>query len=230
MSEDMDLLADEYVLGLLDELAERRVEKRAGAEPDLAAALGRARDRFAALDLTAPLQPGAEALWPKIAARLVPPEAAVEVPAPAPVVARPSRRRFLPVGAGLAAGLLIGAVLGVQAFRADPVVIAVLLADDGTPQAVVEDFGNDNARVRFVADVAVPDGQVMEVWTLPSLEMGPVSLGLLEAARADTLRGPDLPAPLAGQLYEITIEQAGGSPTGRPTGPILAKGFAAPQI
>lgn len=30
----------------------------------------------------------------------------------------------------------------------------------------------------------------------------------------------------AGQLYEITLEPSGGSPTGRPTGPIQVKGFA----
>jgi anti-sigma-K factor RskA len=66
----------------------------------------------------------------------------------------------------------------------------------------------------------------MQVWTLPSREMGPMSLGLLEDAHSATLRGPALPRPQDAQLYEITLEQAGGSPTGRPTGPILAKGFA----
>ncbi|WP_407815360.1 anti-sigma factor domain-containing protein, partial [Staphylococcus aureus] len=40
------------------------------------------------------------------------------------------------------------------------------------------------------------------------------------------LDGPALPTPRDNQLYEITLEQAGGSPTGRPTGPILAKGLA----
>jgi anti-sigma-K factor RskA len=34
--------------------------------------------------------------------------------------------------------------------------------------------------------------------------------------------------PKQDQLYELTLEQAGGSSTGRPTGPILAKGFALP--
>ena len=51
-------------------------------------------------------------------------------------------------------------------------------------------------------------------------------LGLLEAARSVVLEGPDLPQPREDQLYEITVENEGGSPTGRPTGPILVKGFA----
>ena len=38
--------------------------------------------------------------------------------------------------------------------------------------------------------------------------------------------GARLPEPKAGQLYEITLEPAPGSPTGRPTGPILVTGFA----
>jgi anti-sigma-K factor RskA len=66
----------------------------------------------------------------------------------------------------------------------------------------------------------------MQVWTLQSLDMGPMSLGLLDGAHSATLRSPALPKPQDTQLYEITLEQAGGSPTGRPTGPILAKGFA----
>ena len=56
--------------------------------------------------------------------------------------------------------------------------------------------------------------------------MGPTSLGLLTPGETVTLDFAKLPMPLEQQLYEITLEQQGGSPTGRPTGPILAKGFA----
>jgi anti-sigma-K factor RskA len=37
-------------------------------------------------------------------------------------------------------------------------------------------------------------------------------------------RGENAPPPGPDQLFEITLEPAGGSPTGRPTGPILFKG------
>jgi anti-sigma-K factor RskA len=36
-----------------------------------------------------------------------------------------------------------------------------------------------------------------------------------------------LPDTVADQLFEITLEPEGGSPIGRPTGPILFKGNAA---
>ena len=108
----------------------------------------------------------------------------------------------------------------------DPLVIAVLLDENGQVKAVVEDFGNEKATVRMLADFAVPRDKTIQLWTLPSKEVGPVSLGLIEGVRSAKLEGPALPAPRSDQLYEITLEQAGGSPTGRPTGPILAKGFA----
>jgi anti-sigma-K factor RskA len=78
----------------------------------------------------------------------------------------------------------------------------------------------------MLADFAVPGDKTIQVWTLPSKDVGPVSLGLIDGVRSARLDGPALPTPRSDQLYEITLEQAGGSPTGRPTGPILAKGFA----
>jgi hypothetical protein len=44
------------------------------------------------------------------------------------------------------------------------------------------------------------------------------------ARRMVSLRLEGLPAPGPNQLFEITLEPATGSPTGRPTGPILMKG------
>lgn len=79
-------------------------------------------------------------------------------------------------------------------------------------------------------DFEVPEGRVLQVWTLPDAETGPVSLGTLEGAADVRLAGPNLPLPADGQLYEITLEPAPGSPTGRPTGPILVKGFAKPPV
>lgn len=55
---------------------------------------------------------------------------------------------------------------------------------------------------------------------------GPVSVGLIDRARRASFTVPSYPAR-SQQLYEITLEPAGGSPTGRPTGPVLMKGLAA---
>ena len=65
---------------------------------------------------------------------------------------------------------------------------------------------------------------------MPSRERGPVSVGLMDQARTLQLSLKDLPPPGPDQLFEITLEPAGGSPTGRPTGPVLMKGTASSAL
>jgi anti-sigma-K factor RskA len=229
--DDLDLV-DEYVLGLIDGADREAFELRLEDEPDLRAAVARSRDRFVELDLTAPALPLDEALWTPVA-RIQRVIGLGDKPAspPANLPGPPSGRLRRYFGTALAAGigLAIGAAVSLTTLQPDPIVLTVLVDAAGTPLAVVEDFGSAEARVRFVADVAVPEGRQMQVWTLPSPETGPVSLGLLQGPAGQVLRGPDLTRPAEGQLYEITLEQLGGSPTGRPTGPVVAKGFAAAQ-
>jgi len=231
---DLDLLADEYVLGLLDPADHARVETLIESDPALRAAIAASRERFLALDMSAApaeLSPG---LWTRIESGIAQPGAPISDDEGLPVSDGPtspandniSRWRFTALTA-MAASLLLAISLGWNMLNApEPKVIAVLLDATGTPLALVEDYGNAQARVTPLVDFPVPEGRTMQVWTLPSKEMGPVSLGLLASSQMAVLDGPVLPAPHEDQLYEITIEQAGGSPTGRPTGPILVKGFA----
>jgi anti-sigma-K factor RskA len=216
---DLDTRAEEFVLGLLDVRTEAELTEALTSDPAWAKAVGRTRDRLLPLDDTAPDLAGASHLWDGVAARLGETEQAANRPWP----------RWLPLGVAVAASLAIGTFIGASWLPADPIVLAVLVDDAGNPTAVVEDFGKADARIRFVRDVQVPQGRQMQVWTLPSAEMGPVSLGLLVGARRTELAAPNLPEPGQGQLYEITFEPIGGSPTGRPTGEILAKGLATLQ-
>lgn len=217
---DIDSRADEFVLGLLDPPTEAELTQALLDDPVWARAVGRARDRLLPLDDTAPDLPGSGRLWDGVAARLD----------DRPLAANVRRlRRWPPLAAATAAGLAIGTFIGASFLPPDPVVVAVLVDASGAPTAVVEDFGKADARIRFVRDVQVPQGLQMQVWTLPSADRGPVSLGLLTGATGGDLQAPRLPEPAQDQLYEITLEPAGGSPTGRPTGAILAKGLAARQ-
>ena len=223
-------LVDAYVLGLLDDGDRIAFEAQMESDPALQAAVGECRDRFLALDLTAEPQEPADGLWAQIAGRLdtVPTATGKEPQAKATAAndnaASGWRRLAL---AALAASLLLAIGLGWSLIhRPEPIVIAVLVNEANEPQVVIEDYGNASARVIPLAAFDVPDGQTMQVWTKPSEEIGPVSLGLLARSETIVLEGPDLPGPRPDQLYEITLEQAGGSPTGLPTGPILVKGFA----
>ncbi|HCD83253.1 MAG TPA: anti-sigma factor [Agrobacterium sp.] len=224
---DIPAIADDYVLGLLEASDAESIEAAMERDGELRAAIAKSRERFLPLDTG--VEPAAVngELWNNIESRLPPQEKST---ANRPIrTANDNKRngwRSIAISA-IAATVVLAAGLTFSLTRtAEPLVIAVLLNEAGEVQAVVEDFGNEKATVRMLADFAVPQDKTIQLWTLPSREVGPVSLGLIDGVRSARLEGPALPTPRSDQLYEITLEQAGGSPTGRPTGPILAKGFA----
>lgn len=238
MTRDYRDLAEEYAVGLLSDDEAAAVEAAMRDDADLARAVAQAIERFVEIDLSEPPAALAGDGWARIAASLDAPETAQEStvtpfrrpqPAPAPV-----QRFWKPAAqAGIAASLLLAVGLSWSLTRPEPQpeLIAVLVDANGEPQAIVDAFLDDSVTVRPLERFAVPEGQTLQVWTLPDLpDAKPVSLGLLEEVSVRGLRGPDLPPPKPGQLYEITIEQAGGSPTGLPTGPIVGKGFAKTPI
>lgn len=240
MRDDLDGYADDHALGLLSPVEAELFEALMAADPRLAAHVGRLRDQLLPLDLGAAPVPLPDGFTARLKARITG-TAQEAAPATVPLSADPTTppvaanlprapRRWL---AGLAAALVLGIALGfggaLQRPGPEPQVVAVLLDDQGRARAVIEDFGDETAQIRFVSDVEVPPGFAIQAWTLPSVEMGPRSLGVLDGPRAARLAGPDLPRPADAQLYEITLEPEGGSPTGRPTGPIIAKGLAAAQ-
>ncbi|MGC3939887.1 anti-sigma factor [Roseobacter sp. EG26] len=74
------------------------------------------------------------------------------------------------------------------------------------------------------ADV-IPEGRVLELWLIAQGSDLPVSLGLLEAEGLTRIRVPDDIAPgVRTGTVAISEEPPGGSPTGMPTGQILATG------
>jgi anti-sigma-K factor RskA len=230
--DDIHAIADEYVLGLLENAEAAEVEAEMEHDADLRNAVAASRERFLPLDTSIEPAPVDEDLWQRIQGALPEQSRLPARPSPPPAPPPPANDNRLKVwrataiAAMAATILLVGGLTASLMRTVEPVVIAVLLDETGQVQAVVEDFGNENATIQLLADISVPADRTMQVWTLPSKDMGPVSLGLIEGTRSTRLDGPALPRPKDNQLYEITLEQRGGSPTGRPTGPILAKGFA----
>lgn len=223
--EEKRALAGEYVLGLLDDAARHDFDRRAEADPELAAMAQALADRMAALDATAPSLPHDPALWSRIEARLdMAPETSV-----VPFRARPPLSRWLlPFAASVLVALGIGYFTGTATRPLlEPTVIAVMLNQgEGTPSVIVEAYADDSVRLIPLERFSAPKGQILQVWTLPDPATGPISLGTIGATIETRLKGPNLPVPAVGQLYEITLEPAPGSPTGRPTGPVLVKGYA----
>ena len=230
---NIDERADAYVLGLMDDTDRAAFETAMEGDAALQRAVGLARDRFVELDLAGEPSSLSPDLWARIEGQLQSPEErsgrAAEPPVPPAndnAISALGRWRRMALLATAASVLLIAGLAYTLTNRPDPQVIAILMNDAGQPVVMIEDFGNDAARVTPLVDVDVPADRSLQVWTLPSKDLGPVSLGVLDSWRTVMVEGPGLPGPQETQLYEITIEPLGGSPTGRPTGPILGKGFA----
>ena len=229
---DDNTLAGEYVLGLLEGGVKLDAERRLASDPAFAREVEGWRTRFAALDDSAePLAVG-DALWRKI-------EAGMEVAAPETAAAPVARTRFwdslaalrvVALGASFAALVLaVGLGFALRAATQQPTLVAVLL-DGDRAGAVVHAFADGRVVLVPIASINVPAGRALQVWTLPSRERGPVSVGLMDHARTLQLSLKDLPPPRPDQLFEITLEPAAGSPTGRPTGPVLFKGNTATAL
>ncbi|WOD11729.1 anti-sigma factor [Pseudomonas sp. NyZ704] len=72
----------------------------------------------------------------------------------------------------------------------------------------------------------IPEDRSVQFWTLVDPADGPRSLGLIEPGEQVTLNAEQIGAVQAGQLFELTLEPAGGSPLDRPTGEVLYIGRA----
>ena len=76
----------------------------------------------------------------------------------------------------------------------------------------------------------LPPDKALHLWTKAEGWQAPVSLGLVKPGEPVRIRLDDLPPLQPNQLFELTLEQPTGSPTGLPTGPIQFIGRAAKVI
>lgn len=228
---DRELLAAEYALRLLtgEEFMEaRRLEAE---DPAFRSHVEAWNARLAPLlDEIAPVEPGPE-LWQRIAGALAEPQQTAEV-----VVLRRKVRRWQALS-GLAAAA--AAVLAVVAFpqlldptapptvssQPAPVLIASL-GDPALPGAVAVTFVPGQSELLVTASaIAREPGRDHQLWIIPA-GGSPISLGVLPAAQTTKRH---VPPALAGQFragatIALSREPEGGSPTGQPTGPVVASG------
>ena len=201
--DDRDGLAAEYVLGTLP-LAERAEAQRLiGSDAEFARLVSAWEHHLDPLnDEFGEMTPPADMLA-RIENRLF------------PTAPKPARWRlpFFGALAGLAA-------LALVAFwpATAPNLITARLTGDAQPLVVAASFNPDAHEVTFTrADgPAAPTGKDYELWVIPAGK-DPISLGVL--------REGDLKVALAslpaGTTLAVTLELAGGSPTGAPQGNLL---------
>lgn len=217
--DERDTLAGEYVLGTLEARAAREVERALAGDAELREAVERWEARFAPLTALVPGEAPPPDLWARIEAAL--PGAAETTPRAVesrrPGAWRTDPWRWFALGStAVAAGL--AALLLVRPAPEAPL-MTVLLTNRDQPAWLVEADPGGALRLAAVNRQQVPPDRVMQLWALPQGATAPTSLGLIgaEAARYSTTAI----RPEPGMLIEITLEPPGGSPTGRPTGPIL---------
>jgi anti-sigma-K factor RskA len=231
-SEEQDLLAAEFAMGTLEGDVLERAERLVAEDPAFARDVEAWRQRLGALDRTAAPEKADDALWKRIEQSLDGSDGAhaeAEAHKPAPTAAANQNFWKRCAIGGLAASLLLtaGLVTAVATRPEEPLYVAVLLADDRRPGALIQIYEDQEVKLVPLQEFTIPPERVLQVWTLPTPQSAPVSIGLLSQARSVRLNLSDLPSPASNQFFEITLEPAGGSPTGRPTGPILYKGNAA---
>lgn len=220
--------AGDYVLGILPAAESAALQARLLQDRGLAADVYRWQDRLLPMTRRAAAQPPSPSLWRRI-------EIAIDAAtAPTPrALARAApwwQRLGLWQGlsaAAVAASLVLGVLL-VQRLAAPeaPRYLALLQSpDNGATGWIVEmQAGRALALVPVADGAPVPPDRALQFWTKPEGAAAPTSLGLVQAGQRVELPLSRLPAVEAQQLFEITLEPAGGSPIGRPTGPILFVG------
>jgi len=204
--EEDDALAGEYVLGVLSLTDRLAVETRLKNDTAFAALVTAWEDRLAPLNDAYADAPAPD-LLPQIEARLF------------PTPAKPVRR---PIFGWLFGALTAAAVAAGAAFLLLPPPAAPVIATLGeatSPLRFEARFDGQALTITRVAGSAAPEGQVQEVWIIAP-DAAPVSLGLMPG---DSLTVPYPEAP-GGWTLAVSLEPQGGSPTGAPTGPVLAAG------
>ena len=240
-------LAAEYALGVLDGAARRSVERQAARDAGFARQIEDWQAQLGPLANAIPPEEPSQAVWARISADLDRMTRRLGMPASAqtPIQAAAGRERtgrevsavwqWLGIGgmglavASLAALIVLGpanrALIGDRGLAgAGSTLTATLASSTGTPLfTVVIDRATSTATLIPVS--AEPtDGRVPELWLLPPAGAAPKSLGLLDPNKPLRLVLKEQGLSAGTMALAVSLEPQGGSPTGAPTGPVVASG------
>ncbi len=221
MSERVDIMDDEalaaeYVLRLLDTQAERQFEQRLAVEPALRELVTFWEKEFAVLADDLPEAKPSAQVKAKLLEQLN--------------GAKPKRKWAwgwfaLPSLAALAvvSFLAFGPALRGPAF--DPTLHATLKSADGAVHIEAGYAPNGNL-FKVIPQLGAPaEGRDFELWVIGANAAAPVSLGVIPADAESLFEiTPEIAALIDGGILAVSDEPKGGSPTGAPTGAVLATG------
>jgi anti-sigma-K factor RskA len=231
---ELEAQAMDHALGAGSRAERKAADLRLLSDAEFRAAVERWQAMLAPLDDATPgVAPPSDA-WTAIAAEIAPPprRAAESTPGRSSWWDSLNLWRLLGIGgpvlAALAVALLVqpGAVSPPATVATGPALVATLADADGKP-LIAAAYDPASGQVRF-APVASSDagaGKVPELWVIEG-QNPPRSLGVIDiaAGRSQTIPPGRLAGLKPGAVLAISIEPVGGSPTGAPTGPVIATG------
>ena len=223
LTDELREQAAEYVLGTLAGEDRRSFERLLADNPSLRTEIAAWEARLVGLtDATSPVRPP-QRVWLAI-------EDAI---APSTDADPHQRRRGWTHSLALWRGLALAALLALVVITVpplltppaprvpEPVYNLVVRDDAARPLWMVAcDWRTRTYEVTRVAAGAPVDGKSHELWLVPADGGTPMSLGLIDR---DTFTAA-LPAAAtwrSAKAFAVSLEPAGGSPTGAPTGPVL---------
>jgi anti-sigma-K factor RskA len=218
------LIAAEYVLGVLTAKERRAVEQLIARSPAFAAEVAYWEERLGGLAAMVPPVAPPAGVWARIEAELG--------------RAKPARAR----GEGLWQSLAFWRSLATATSALAIASLAGLIyVGTVAPRApLVAQLGGEGGKTGFVAAVSSGGGtltivpaallsaeekKAMELWLIPPGDK-PHSLGLIDPNKPVTIKVPkDLLSDVSKEaVLAVSLEPPGGSPTGQPTGPVIANG------
>ncbi|MDE2448737.1 MAG: anti-sigma factor [Gammaproteobacteria bacterium] len=226
-----EVLAGEYVLGVLDAGQRRAVQDRIAADPVFARRVGEWEQRLGSLHASiAPVEVPPQ-VWQRIRSRL-----GWQTP-----TARAGLWHSIGLWRTATALAVAAAIAAFLVGRAPPRVprqptaalqpaagsVTTLARDSGAPGWLASiDVGSGTILLVPVPEPPDPRGRVPELWLIPQGKT-PQPLGLLSSSRSHAVIVPaGLRAAIrSGSLLAVSLEPPGGAPHGVPTGPIVAKGI-----
>lgn len=234
-NEDDDLRLAEYALGVLDADERRSVEARVQAEREYAERLAAWHLRLAPMLEDIPQESPPEYVWARIRDQLGYQAGPVRVSEPEGSGFWNSLSLWRWFSAGsVAAAVFMAVLLVVMLPREDALkpVESMLAASLQLESGQVVYTATLDVRSRSL--VVVPtaeiqlEGRDAELWLIAG-DLPPQSLGLLPVDGAANLAVPEELVALASanSVFAISLEPPGGSPTGLPTGPVVAQGVVA---
>ncbi|WP_426167278.1 anti-sigma factor [Sandarakinorhabdus sp. DWP1-3-1] len=225
-------LALDFALGVLPRAEHRAAELRLLSDPDFRAAVEAWQRQLSPLDAGTPGVAPPPQVWERISADIA--------PAPARQPARPARRSLwdnVALWRGFAfAGVAAAAIAIAQVGPPPPapgappqLLVAALAGADGTPLLSAAYDPLRGAVVLTPATQRDDKGKSAELWVIEG-EKPPRSLGVIDiqGPNAHAISSKRLAGLAPGATLAVSIEPLGGSPTGQPTGPVVATGKLVP--